>query len=490
MIAYRLNPRVPADLTQQPDGGGDPPPYLGLIRAPYINEVKVNYDYETTPAPQITRTVTIELYYIYGGDGSTYITGPKDTIQVSGLPVVGGLPTTTPAPLPFTLPPGLTFSSNTAYYTFTLPPETVTPSPFPPTPIVVPSTTAITVDYLRSGTRLDCAQVPLSTVIITTAGTPVWQGAEVNDPCLNERTTSWTPYRPPNAGTLIAAPPGFSASASASQNSVYAPPENPPSKALIRASKMLSVGELGYIHTPNPWSYLRLQPQPAAEKVAPRQIPDWAVLDMFTVGTAAIPNPTAGRININSTVTPLAANRLRPLEALLNGLFSTPAVAATVAQNIYSGTYVNMPDAYGSANSYDTIGEICEVAGMDNGGLTEAAKEATIRRIANLITVRSNTYCIWVYAQSIKDVDKNGQFNPPANPPPGWRWATISLPAKSKRKRWSSAMKPTGASPTCQIPHAVFPVFVQLSGDWGERRREKLRFCETNWWVKCLRRRW
>jgi hypothetical protein len=199
------------------------------------------------------------------------------------------------------------------------------------------------------------------------------------------------------------------------QNSAYNPPSEPglpakslPSKAIMRATQIMqSIGELGYIHTPNSWQYLKLQPNGGGGA-----IPDWAVLDMFTVG-AAVPNVTSGRININSFINPdptpavraPVTPRLVPLEALLNTVISPPL---TVAGHIYEDDTTIRTDTYGMKDSFgngifDTIGELCEVPSLANSATTEAGKEAVIRRIANLITVRSNTFTIWVIAQSIKE---------------------------------------------------------------------------------------
>jgi hypothetical protein len=405
IIAYQLNPRLAADLAKLPDASGDPPAYLGLIRAPYVNEVKVNYD--TTVAGEITRTITIELFYPYGADGSAYLAGVADTIEIKNLPSVGALALNYAA----SPPPGLagkSFSSATGIY-FTFQIVDKDPAFAPSGPVAVLATT-VTVNYYRTAKRLDCAQVPLPNVGIPVSGVS-WHGAEVNDPCVNENTAEWTPYRNPTAGTP--GPPGLSA---AGQNSVYAPGGNL-SKTIIRGSAMLSVGELGYIHlpvtasSPNSWQHLRLQPQPASEKAPIRQIPDWAMLDMFTVPNAK----TGGRININSYINPAlaipapATQRLVPLKSLLSVLIPTPSLQLqTLAGNIYGningGIYVNSPDGFGIVGAYDSIGEICEVLGMDNGAaVNEADKEAIIRRIADLITVRSNTFTIWIIAQSVKE---------------------------------------------------------------------------------------
>jgi hypothetical protein len=64
----------------------------------------------------------------------------------------------------------------------------------------------------------------------------------------------------------------------------------------------------------------------------------------------------------------------------------------------------------GSVGIFDTIGEVCEIPSLATGA-NDAAKEAAIRGIASLITVRSSTFTIWVLTQSIKQ--------PPNTPSPG-----------------------------------------------------------------------
>jgi len=133
---------------------------------------------------------------------------------------------------------------------------------------------------------------------------------------------------------------------------------------------------------------------------------------LFTVGTG-----TGGRININSLVNAGApeptATRLVPLKALLNSL----GLAGKTSDVYQDGTSVRA-DTYGmkqtsGAGVFDTIGEICEIPSLA-AGANQAANEAAIRRIANLITVRSNTFTIWVLAQSIKQPPGStiGTYNP------------------------------------------------------------------------------
>ena len=416
IIAYRIDPTT----TAPPDAGGTPPAYLGLARTPYINEVQIKY--EDVGDGTVKRTVSVELFYPYSADGP-YKSGPlgsEDTIVVSGLPTVGVAGTTfvapgfTAGPFTITIPAGTTFNAGMTY--FVPPPYVDTATlvlpggagPWTALAINIGNGLAVRANYYR-GTgaglyRLDYAQAIVLALAGANAlnipwvapgppwapGTPVWHGTEVNDPCVNETGTSWTRYNHASAtpGTL-----GL-------PNLAYAPPGGDASKMRMRGGQMLSIGELGFIHTPNSWTYLKLQPGGGGGG-----IPDWAMLDIFTVGGA-----TAGRININSLIdanNPAfvpPTRRLVPLIALLNKATTwlVDPTLTTVAQNIYDRTY-SVGDTFGNVTAYDTIGEICEVKGLADGAiLSEADREAAIRRIANLITVRSNTFTIWVIAQSIK----------------------------------------------------------------------------------------
>jgi hypothetical protein len=251
------------------------------------------------------------------------------------------------------------------------------------------SATTTIVVYQRGSVRLDYSQMNLTPVTLSpaTAGS-FYQNAQANDPAVNDVDADWT--KSTTAGSL---------------NSTTYPAGHDVSKVVMRAAAMVSVGELGYIHTPTAWQYLTLQPGGGGG-----QIPDWAMLDLFTVGQG-----TAGRININSFIysgaPALATPRLVPLKALLNSL-SGVITPATVAANIYADSRTDlygMPQ--GSPGVFDTIGEVCQISSLTGGGTTEADKEQAIRRIGNLITVRSNTFTIWALAQSIKQ--------PPTNPNPG-----------------------------------------------------------------------
>ena len=179
-------------------------------------------------------------------------------------------------------------------------------------------------------------------------------------------------------------------------------------------------------------------------------IPDWAMLDLFTVGAG-----TSGRININSLInylnSPLNPTaRLVPLKALLNSV----GLAAN-APDIYSDSTSVRNDCYGmkqttGAGAFDTIGEICEISSLANGQATQAGMEATIRRIANLITVRSNTFTIWVLAQSIE---------PPPDQPSGHSIRHLRARTRSLAKLRAQAVveqyKTTPGTPNSPVKYRL-----------------------------------
>jgi hypothetical protein len=412
IMAYQIDPNAvwpPTDATVNatvPLTLSAPPTYLGLAKTPYINEVRVRYDIVGTgPDFTIQRTVQVELFYIYDNAYVPY-TPSGDQITVSGLPPVLGLPTTATVPVP-----GGQFGTG-EYRQCNGPTETAPAVLTAPNIAPLPSNTLeaiYTRSYSGNEHLLDYASMAISAEQLDSGSvvTPVYQGAYVNgDPALNEQNGQWTPYPALFSGTY-------------GSDNLNLPPDV--SKVVIRGAAMQSIGELGYIHRPEPWNHLTLQPLPAADA---GKIPDWAMLDLFTVGSA-----TKGRININSYINPGATGptqpRLVPLKALLNSVgLSGSATTVYDDSNASRLDPINNPsgdDPFGMKDLtsnlpvFDTIGEVCEIPALA-AGADEAAKEAAIRRIANLITVRSNTFKIWVIAQSIKDrtdVGTVGTYDPP-----------------------------------------------------------------------------
>jgi hypothetical protein len=415
VIAYQQPVNSPAP----PDAGNSPPDYLGLAKTPYINEVQVRYDIvlssDVVPVTNVIRTVSVELFYPYI-DTDVYTPAP-DSVQVTGLPAFGLIGPTATIAFPSTDTFGTTAGAQAYHFHADAQTNVLTVGFNPGAPTV-----AIT--YSRGGTRLDFSQVVMPTIATTLAkpGDRGWQGAEANDPCANEDSTiagEWTTY------TDTSTPPGTLGAV----NTAYAPPSGDISKVVVRGGWMKSIGELGYIHLPhtaataNLWKHVTLQPGGGS---AAGQIPDWALLDLFTTAT---PLPqTGGRININSFINPGLSNprlnptapgrRQVPLLALLNSM-SSVITPATLAQQIYDDDTSVRSDTYGMTDPttgdpiFDTIGEVCEIPSLATGA-NQAAKEAAIRRLANIITVRSQEFTIWVMAQSIKQPSTStiGRFNP------------------------------------------------------------------------------
>lgn len=440
IIAYQQDPTItppPDDLVNLVS-----PTYLGLGKTPYINEVQVKYSISgTAPAVSVSRTVSVELFYMYSG---IYTPGAGETVTISGLPVGPGF-----SPLPITISVSGAFASG-AYRVFVeTPPEPgvsfSTATPLPVAPIQVTYSRS----YAGTPSRLDYSQITLQTLTLDPAVSPatVWHGAQAGDPCVNDTDGQWEKYNTTFVGTMgtrnvwqLGNPPNGT--------SKGYPFGYDMSKAVIRTNAMVSIGELGYIHRPEPGMHLTLQPKGGV--TGAQKIPDWAMLDLFTVGNAK----TAGRININSAVNPEgtgpSTQRLVPLKALLNSM-NTVISPATEAQHIYQDIPADRDnmDTYGMRNGrdgiFDTIGEICEIKGIaDDVTLSEADKEAVIRRIANLITVRSNTFTIWVLAQSIKQPNIATRLQPIGTFDPTVDLITGDVRAQAVVERYEN---PPGSSP-------------------------------------------
>jgi hypothetical protein len=342
----------------------------------------------------------VELFYLYDG---TYTPGSVEQIQVSGLPTALGFSATVTIPGPA----GPVSSGTYTVYTETDPnPPTLTSPVNTGAPAVQ---VAYTRQYATYGVRrLSFAQMSFLAVTLDPKASPatVYQGAQAGDPCLSGNLAQWEAY--PNAsvptGTMNGpnswqgVPPGGTIRA-------YPFVSDPSKMGIMRGAAMRSVGELGLIHTPNPFQHLALQPGGGGGV-----IPDWAILDYFTVDPTQIPIPklTTGRINVNSFINPgpppggPITPRLVPLKALLSSV-SPPPPATDIYNDSRSDKY-GMKDSSTGDAIFDTIGEVCEIPSLANGKTLDADKEQAIRRIANLITVRSNTFTIWVIAQSIKQV--------------------------------------------------------------------------------------
>ncbi len=234
------------------------------------------------------------------------------------------------------------------------------------------------------------------------------------------------------------------------------------SNFVIAERGMASVGELGFIHTGKPWRSLSLQRYGAlsgeldqiASPSRPAAIPDWAIMDLLTVNSG----PVHGRININNagwqaeadatdTVwgttwkqkpvyqTRTQPNLFRPVGSQVLGTGRRTAVPAgsttttplrhtldaalsfitdkTRRYNLVDGIVRRRAAVGGTVpilyRPYYTIGELAEVYYMNSYDITQpsknaintdASREDMIRRISNVVTTRSDVFCVWVTGQA------------------------------------------------------------------------------------------
>jgi len=204
--------------------------------------------------------------------------------------------------------------------------------------------------------------------------------------------------------------------------------------------QVMSVGELGYIHTgvepcsatgPTkatevkvnvggiPWRTLRLQPNSLTDT---KVVPDWAFMDLFTAPVTApsennkyvyAPHDTSygGRVNLNSKAEPFGMARTLPLTAVLRSCTYDATdttqkldldTAQTIANNIYNRTLATGTTPgkeYGYQLGYDSPGEVVEMSGVADKG---EKSEELVRQIANLVTTRGNVFSVYTVGQAMK----------------------------------------------------------------------------------------
>ncbi len=211
---------------------------------------------------------------------------------------------------------------------------------------------------------------------------------------------------------------------------------------------MQSVAELGFVHTGNdpqytmsqysvvPWRTLRLQP-----KNDPDSLPDWALLDMFSVplqtsSTDSLPYNVCttsgstrylgGRVNLNASIIPFMDGatpsiRSKPLEAIFLGVPSllpdgypaSGALAATTGSSLADSViHFTVASGKNPGNHYGlpyywSRGELAEIDQATSSG---EASEELLRNTVDLLTTRSNVFLIYSIGQSIKQLP-SGQIN-------------------------------------------------------------------------------
>lgn len=157
----------------------------------------------------------------------------------------------------------------------------------------------------------------------------------------------------------------------------------------VKTNSYVSIGEIGFVYRGEPWATIRLQPGGEGR-----------LLDYVRVNDFV---DVAGRVNINSDPNgPMGVWQSPALFALLDGVTNlvsastqnygtlTDAKIGSIIQGIYN--YRTMRPL----QSMQYIGEMCEVTNLmtDASGATisatnDAAREAIICQIANLLTTRS-----------------------------------------------------------------------------------------------------
>jgi len=269
--------------------------------------------------------------------------------------------------------------------------------------------------------KIDAATVPLDQIT----------SCEVDDPRVNKGAADWVQHPGGSFGqrnsiymktTVSGTEPqqDLNGDGTVSEYSMFMPPPKGVTYNGYDNTKGLvqSVGELGYINTGLkcasagvPWRSLRLQPNsdPAGT------VPDWALLDLFTVpitATNAISRPygnsVGGRVNVNATVAPFGYKRWLPLAGVFQGcvsgsgssvLASGSAIAQHICNRDLAVTRSGTGKLYGYADGFYAPAEIVEVAGVADRG---EESEELVRQVSNLLTARSNVYTVYSIGQSVK----------------------------------------------------------------------------------------
>ncbi len=159
-------------------------------------------------------------------------------------------------------------------------------------------------------------------------------------------------------------------------------PEEAFSSFYVKNKSFSSIGEIGYIHSAKQWCTINLD-----------KAGEWSILDKIT--TAYPPQKSVkGKVNINT-----ASQKV---------LESLPEIDSKIAGQIIS--YCD-----GKDGPFDEIGEITEVIGMQKLGANgwdddrdgyvdeDDEKEAILRGISNLITVRSMCFTIVSLGRVVED---------------------------------------------------------------------------------------
>lgn len=302
--------------------------------------------------------------------------------------------------------------------------------------------------YLDSVPPAETASNPNSFPIPITRGVPNQMQnintVSIDDPALNDRAENWhaagNSLGAPNPTRTLATAPlnhaleqDLDHSGRITDASIVFPA---PAGVIIPGSPssnpngiMESLAELGYIHTGVqpmgdgvdnmgvlpannvPWRTLHLQPR--YPSVGDSSLPDWALLDLFTLPFAANENrilyPSAsskgGRINLNAAIEPFTSlSREMPLNSSISGFtnFVNPGQTASniVTRTLASGSF-GKGRSYGDSNLLYFPSEIVEFAGVAADG---EESEPNLRGFIDLLSTKSSVFSIVSIGQSLSQL--------------------------------------------------------------------------------------
>ncbi len=410
--------------------------FLGIEHCPYLNELMLNTEVQIAIVGAnyqigVTNKVTWEYFnlwdtpcYLWTNVSTAYTSAPMTFTWAAPSPTPG---TTN---FPFTNPSvRIIAATNAAFsyfvtnkvqaYTFTIP---TNGSPFN---LTISSPASGTITNLWGTTngagtvfyRQDLAELPARAAYAPAAlsmpGVPItWTWAtnvamhahvgSPGDPRNNNTTANWVSAATTN-NTFGA------------QNTTYAPGtaggdnETTTSIATDGGFPFLnkpfpSPGFLGIVSYPtNDWKTLKLYGDGYSNYNANAKVPDWALLDIFTVNTPG--SLVSGKMNINNQRDKLGnVSSAGSMFGLLAGI------------PLYTGTVIltnnNAFSSYVTTNlinnaPYFTIGDLATVDALTNGapgafGLnTDKRREAIIRALSGVTTVHGNNFTIWARGQNV-----------------------------------------------------------------------------------------
>jgi hypothetical protein len=294
------------------------------------------------------------------------------------------------------------------------------------------------------------------------AGVVFDRGIAKNDP----RVRRFTSYDPPSAAwlpvggvgnpgvTLGAANPtvdfssgtgitGLGNDLASAAADIYAHPSFDAGAPTQIIPQWVSAFDLSRIHTGLQWRTLQIRSQDAAEGAA-NLIPDWGLLEVFTISNNVV--PATAKINVNSLVYPAAAAQsaaalataglARPLpvaglfagntnaasatNAAINGVnlgipatavFSSTgpdsflAVASNVARLDFSASWRQNRPVSLPTNALGMLAEVLEVDGISNFTTDESSNEGRARGFYDALAASSDVFTIFSVGQAL---DRNG----------------------------------------------------------------------------------